>query len=355
MRTRSISSLLLAWYDDHARDLPWRIGPADRRRGIRPDPYQVWLSEIMLQQTTVATVTPYFHTFVAQWPDLPALGGADQTAIMRAWAGLGYYSRARNLIACARIILDAHGGMFPDDPGVLQKLPGIGPYTAAAIAAIAFDKPVAAVDGNVERVAARLFAVTTALPKAKNEIKNLMTAQVPARRPGEFAEALMDLGATVCTPRSPDCGRCPLESRCAARAQGKATHYPIKGPRRRRPVRTGVAYVVMRDDGAVLLRRRPANGLLGGMVEVPGSAWQEPGDTGPPSRPPLTANWRALPVPVEHGFTHFSLSLTVKTATVPRSTAAPEGSWWTPKVEIGSQALPVVMRKVIQSVLDSSR
>ncbi len=357
MRRHAIASRLLAWYEDRGRELPWRIGPAARQRGARPDPYRIWLSEVMLQQTTVAAVVPYFRRFMARWPTVHALAVADPDAVMAAWAGLGYYSRARNLIVCAKIIAADRKGVFPDDPAELKALPGIGPYTSAAIAAIAFDRSVAVVDGNVERVVSRLFAIDTPMPAAKKAIRASLEPLVPERRPGEFAEALMDLGATVCAPRSAQCGCCPLENECAARANGNPTGYPVKAARRARPQRHGIAYVALREDGAVLLRRRPPTGLLGGMAEVPGTPWRA-ADAGTAinsdaARPLLASNWQALPVSIVHGFTHFTLTLSVETATVPASTPAPTGCWWAPVNRIDEEALPTVMRKVIKSVLDS--
>ncbi|HYU11045.1 MAG TPA: A/G-specific adenine glycosylase, partial [Stellaceae bacterium] len=255
---------LLAWYDRHRRDLPWR-SPA----GTRADPYRVWLSEIMLQQTTVVTVAPYFDRFVARWPDIRALAAASLDEVLHEWQGLGYYARARNLHACARAVVARHGGYFPENPAQLRALPGIGDYTAAAIAAIAFDHGSAAVDGNVERVVARLFAVVEPLPAAKPRLKALATALVPARRAGDFAQAMMDLGATLCTPRRPRCVLCPWREACAARAAGIADNLPARLDKPERPWRYGVVFWLSRGDGAVLLRRRPEKGLLGGMIELP--------------------------------------------------------------------------------------
>lgn len=340
---------LLAWYDRHARALPWRIGPAARRQGERPEPYNVWLSEIMLQQTRVKAVLPYYREFTSRWPDVRALAGADEDAVMAAWAGLGYYSRARNLIACARQIRDHFGGRFPGKAGDLAKLPGIGAYTSAAIAAIAFDEPVAVVDGNVERVIARYFAINTPLPAAKVEIRARLAPLVPADRPGEFAEAMMDLGATICTPRRPACSLCPLARGCKAFASQSQEQLPVRPAKKRRPTRYGQAYVAVREDGAVLLRKRPPRGLLGGMAEVPGTVWQElrPGE----DAAPIEGNWKSAALKVEHTFTHFHLVLGIRQARFAMTAAAPEGTWWSPPDALAHEALPSLMKKAIEAVI----
>ncbi|MYZ48577.1 A/G-specific adenine glycosylase [Propylenella binzhouense] len=336
---------LLAWYDRHARPLPWRVGPAARRRGERPDPYRVWLSEIMLQQTTVAAVAPYFHSFLQRWPDVTSLAAAADDAVMAAWAGLGYYSRARNLIAAARKV--AERGAFPSSAAELAELPGIGGYTSAAIAAIAFAEPVPVVDGNVERVMSRIHAVARPLPAAKAEIRDRLAPLVPADRPGEFAEALMDLGATICTPKRPACALCPWQDGCAAFAAGLQESFPVKAPKPARPVRHGLAYVAVRSDGAVLLRRRPPKGLLGGMAEVPGSAWgAEPASA---FEPPLPGSWERVDRSVTHVFTHFELRLTVLRGDCSARAAAPPACWWSPPDALGHEALPSVMRKAISA------
>jgi len=264
---------LLAWYDRHARALAWRLEPWRARRGERPDPYAVWLSEIMLQQTTVKTVAPYYAKFLARWPTVEALAAARRDHVLRAWAGLGYYARARNLHACAKAVVADYGGIFPDDVARLRDLPGIGDYTAAAIAAIAFDRPAVPVDGNVERVVSRLFAIEQELPAAKPLIKELAGSLLPRRRAGDFAQALMDLGATLCTPRRPACARCPWSGSCLAAARGDAETFPRKAPKRQGQLRRGAAFVALRADGRVLLRRRSDKGLLAAMTEVPGSEW----------------------------------------------------------------------------------
>lgn len=340
------AAALLAWYDRHARRLPWRIGPRERRAGVRADPYRVWLSEIMLQQTGVKTVAPYFVRFLAVWPTFADLAAADEADVMRAWAGLGYYSRARNLVACAQAVAALPGGAFPSSAAELRKLPGIGAYTSAAVAAIAFGERVAVVDGNVERVVARLFGICTPLPAAKIEIAARLTPLVPAERPGEFAEALMDLGATICTPTKPACGLCPWREPCIARREGTQALLPVKSAKNARPTRLGTAFVVRRADGAILLRRRPPKGLLGGMSEVPGSDWAE---TAPPATPPLAAAWTAVAIPVAHAFTHFELRLSVLRAAVAAGTDAPDGCFWAPGETLSGEALPNVMRKAIEA------
>lgn len=328
-------STLLAWYDRHRRDLPWRAKP-----GEAVDPYRVWLSEIMLQQTTVATVKSYFETFLHFWPDVQALARADLDDVLAAWAGLGYYARARNLHACARMVADELGGTFPDSSTGLQKLPGIGPYTGGAIAAIAFDQPVAAVDGNVERVLSRFYAIETPLPDSKPIIREKAQALVPQKRAGDFAQALMDLGATICTPRAADCSACPLANGCAGLQRDIVAGLPVKAAKKPRPTRFGKAFVVQRDDGCILLRRRPSTGLLGGMLEVPCSAWIE-------GKTPIGAN------SIEHTFTHFHLVLEVIVATdiddaEPR---AQDTHLWVPLDRLNHQALPTVMKKVLAKAL----
>src|SRR6266487_6677889 len=261
------SADLLAWYDRHRRTLPWRAAP-----GGRGDPYRVWLSEIMLQQTTVRAVAPYFARFTARWPNVRALAAAPLEDVLKLWAGLGYYARARHLHACAKAVVERHGGHFPQSQAALAALPGIGPYTAAAIAAIAFDAPAAAVDGNVERVVARLYAVAAELPAAKAEIRRLTARLVPAERAGDFAQALMDLGATICTPKRPACALCPFNEGCAAQRRGDQESFPRKAPKKAGALRQGAAFVVRRGD-ELLVRTRAEKGLLGGMTEVPTSAW----------------------------------------------------------------------------------
>jgi A/G-specific adenine glycosylase len=338
---------LLAWYDKHARVLPWRV-----RAPGKQDPYRAWLSEIMLQQTTVKAVAPYYARFLERWPDVAALAAAPLDDVLRAWAGLGYYARARNLHACAKAVCERHGGAFPNDLGALRALPGIGDYTAAAVGAIAYDAPAMPVDGNVERVVARLFTVEEELPAAKPTIKSLAASLLPPRRAGDFAQAMMDLGATICTPKKPACGLCPWSDACAARALGEQETYPRKAAKREGLLRRGAAFVVLREDGRVLLRRRPEKGLLGGMLEVPGSAWTHDFDLKhAAASAPLAANWRRLPGTVRHVFTHFPLELTVFFGESARKTKAPAGMRWVPLAELAGEALPNVMRKVLAHAL----
>jgi A/G-specific adenine glycosylase len=350
----SIPDALLAWYDRERRHLPWRAAPHEQ-----PDPYRVWLSEIMLQQTTVKAVKPRYAGFLRRWPDVKALAEADLGDVLAAWAGLGYYARARNLHACARAVVEHHGGRFPADEALLRKLPGIGGYTAAAIAAIAFGKRAMPVDGNIERVVARLFAVTTPLPEAKPEIRTLAEGLAPVSRAGDFAQSMMDLGATICTPRRPACGLCPLRPDCRGLAAGLAEALPYREEKGERPVRRGVAFVAFRSDGAVLLRERPLRGLLGGMLETPSSPWEdkEPNVKAMRDHAPLKADWQKLPGLVEHIFTHFRLELSVYCARVGpdaevKHSAAPERCRWLKLRELPGAALPSLMRKVIDHALN---
>ncbi|WP_146347025.1 A/G-specific adenine glycosylase [Phaeobacter marinintestinus] len=331
---------LLAWYDVHARDLPWRISPSDGASGVVPDPYRVWMSEIMLQQTTVAAVRAYFHRFTTLWPTVADLAGAEDGAVMGEWAGLGYYARARNLLKCARVVAFEHDGRFPDDHDALLKLPGIGPYTAAAISAIAFGRPEVVMDGNVERVMARLFDIHTPLPAAKPELKDHAASMTPQHRPGDYAQAVMDLGATICSPKSPACGICPLRSPCKARAMGTASELPKKTPKKPKPIRRGIVYLARRADGALLLERRPDKGLLGGMLGWPGSDWTD----APDPAPPFDADWQTLSGEVRHTFTHFHLILTVETAPLPE-TLTPDSGQILPRDAFRPSDLPTVMRK----------
>lgn len=337
---------LLAWYDRHRRTLPWRAAA-----GERTPPYRVWLSEIMLQQTTVATVGEYFRRFTERWPTVEALAAAPLDEVLSAWAGLGYYARARNLHACARAVVERHGGRFPEDEAGLRALPGIGPYTAAAIQAIAFDIPASAVDGNVERVIARLHALETPLPDAKPEVAVRAAKLVPQHRAGDYAQAMMDLGAAVCVPRNPRCVICPLMAGCKARKQGLAEELPRRAPKAEKPTRRGLAFVLARKDGAILLRRRPEKGLLGGMDEVPSSAWREGRfvEATALGEAPVPARWQVMDGLVRHTFTHFHLELVVAraTATTARLGEQVPGAVWCPLDRLTERALPTVMRKVI--------
>ncbi|MFN3259853.1 MAG: A/G-specific adenine glycosylase [Pikeienuella sp.] len=336
---------LLAWYDANARVLPWRAPPG----APPPDPYRVWLSEIMLQQTVAATVKPYFRRFTELWPDVRALAAAAREDVLREWAGLGYYARARNLHACAKAVAEAHGGRFPDTVEGLRALPGIGAYTAGAIAAIAFGRPVAAVDGNVERVVSRLRAIEAPLPAAKAEIARAAQAMVPEARPGDFAQAMMDLGATICAPRAPRCLLCPLSGLCEGSARGLAASLPRKAPKAAKPERRGVVFAHFREgDGALLVVTRPEKGLLGGMIGLPGPEWS----ADPPDEATLAASapapgpWRRAEASARHVFTHFSLTLDVLWAAGPAAPAArylPAGE--------ALAAAPTAMRKAIRIAL----
>ncbi len=341
-----MASALLGWYDRHARVLPWRSPP-----GTFADPYHVWLSEIMLQQTTVQAVKPYFEKFTAAWPSVADLAAAELDDVLKAWAGLGYYARARNLHKCARAVAGDHGGRFPDTADRLVALPGIGPYTAAAIASIAFGRREAAVDGNVERVVSRVFAIETPLPEAKPEISAIAMTLVPGTRPGDFAQAMMDLGATICAPRKANCLICPWSDMCSGRLRGLQDVLPYKRPKKPKPTRYGVAFWVEREDGAVLLRRRPEKGLLGGMTEVPSTEWTEGGMPGDPSQAaPLRALWSRRPGVVRHTFTHFHLELEVWAADAP-ATADPADGSWVARRDLSGEALPSIMKKVVAHAL----
>jgi len=344
----SVADALLAHYRLHARTLPWRSPPG----APPPDPYRVWLSEIMLQQTTVAAVIPYYARFLARWPTVEALAAAPDADLMAAWAGLGYYARARNLLACARHVAGELGGCFPSDEQGLRALPGIGAYTAAAIAAIAFGRRAVVVDGNVERVVSRLFAVETAMPAAKPELRALADRITPDEHAGDFAQAMMDLGATICTPTRPACLTCPLSAHCTARAGGEPERYPVKAPKKAKPTRLGTAWWI-EADGAVWLVRRPDKGLLGGMLGVPTSEWTE---AGPQAALPLPGRWTLLNMPVRHVFTHFSLELSVARLRIDNADPAAlakalgHGQWW-PRKTIDDAGLPTVFARVARAVM----
>jgi len=338
-----IRSRLLRWYDTHARTLAWRVGPG--QGAVRADPYRVWLSEVMLQQTTVPHATPYFLRFTQAWPRVEDLAAAADGDVMAAWAGLGYYARARNLLACARAVASQHGGVFPDTEEALLQLPGVGAYTAAAVAAIAFDRAANVVDGNVERVISRLYALKDPLPEAKPLLKALAAGLVRADRPGDWAQALMDLGATVCRPKQPLCLICPLAEVCTAKAEGEPQTYPRKLKKLARPKRYGVAFIIRRGNQIALVRR-PDKGLLGGMLAPPSTDWRSAPWTDAEVTPPIAADWANFGQ-IEHVFTHFSLSLTVWVA---------EGdlpdAFWTPSWDLGS--LPGVFLKAARAGLGLS-
>ncbi len=350
MSDGAMAPALLAHYRAHARRLPWRSPPDTPP----PTPYRVWLSEIMLQQTTVAAVIPYYERFLARWPTVEALAGADDAALMAAWAGLGYYARARNLLACARHVAEELGGRFPDDEADLRALPGIGAYTAAAIAAIAFGRRAVVVDGNVERVVSRLFAVETALPAARPELRALADRITPQDHAGDFAQAMMDLGATICTPTRPACLTCPLRKGCAAQATDDPGRFPIKAPKKVRPGRSGAAWWV-EWDGAVWLVTRPERGLLGGMLGVPTGDWTEQ-ESALPAPPPLPGDWQAVAGTVRHVFTHFALELRIARLQLVHPPAVESlvsafgaGQWW-PLDRLDEAGLPTLFAHVVRAV-----
>jgi len=338
---------LLAWYDEHRRALPWRA-----RAGERTDPYRVWLSEIMLQQTTVAAVASYYREFLRRWPTVEALAATPLDDVLGAWAGLGYYARARNLHRAAKVVANELDGNFPHTAHELSELPGIGPYTAGAIAAIAFDAHEAAVDANAERVLARYFAIEEPLPAAKPKLRAAGQSLVPAKRAGDFAQALMDLGALVCTPKKPACANCPWTDDCAGFARGIQEIFPRKGERKARPLKRGAAFVARDSSGAVLLVKRPENGLLGGMLQPPLGPWNEsfPSAKVALSQAPFDAPWIKRAGIVRHGFTHFELEIEVYAAEVSKRPKA-EGKWIS-ESDLSSAALPTVMRKIVAHALD---
>ena len=349
MSEHASAGSLLAWYDRHARDLPWRVPPGS---GKVPDPYRVWLSEIMLQQTGVVVVRDYFRRFTTLWPDIHALAAAPSEQVLAEWAGLGYYARARNLVKCARIVAGDLSGRFPENTNELLKLPGIGPYTAAAVAAIAFDRPEVVVDGNVERVMARLFAESTPLPAAKPLLRERAAALTPRARPGDYAQAVMDLGATICTPKSPKCGSCPWVRACLAHEKGIQEQLPARVRPTRKPTRFGTIWIARREDGAWLVERRPESGLLGGMLGWPGTDWAE---TEPHGTPPIDAGWQQSPVRIRHTFTHFHLELSLFHARLPLD-ARPDRGFFIAAPDFRPTDLPSVMRKshkVARAAIDS--
>ena len=341
MSIHAEADILLDWYDRHARILPWRVPPGSR---ARPEPYRIWLSEIMLQQTGVAVVRDYFTRFLDLWPDIHALAAAPEEVVLAEWAGLGYYARARNLVKCARVVSEDLGGVFPDSYQGLIALPGIGPYTAAAIAAIAFDQPECVVDGNVERVMARLFAITEPVPAAKPALRAHAARLTPRRRPGDYAQAVMDLGATVCTPKSPRCGACPLAEFCKARARNIHENLPKRTRKAAKPVRYGRVWIARRADGAWLVERRPDKGLLGGMLGWPGADWSDSEH----GTPPLDTAWRDSGMEIRHTFTHFHLHLTVYVALLPLN-SAPDHGFFIAASDFRPTDLPSVMRKAFRA------
>lgn len=348
--TEHIRRALLDWYDVRRRDLPWRTGP-----GEASDPYKVWLSEIMLQQTTVATVGSYFGEFMARWPDVTALAKADLDDVLVAWQGLGYYARARNLHKCARVVADAHGGRFPNTVDGLLELPGIGPYTARAIAAIAFNRAAMPVDGNIERVTARLFNIETPLPQGKADIAAKAETFTSDHRPGDFAQAMMDLGATVCTPKSPKCLLCPLADFCEARKKGSPERLPARVPKKARPERCCVMFWLENGDGGVLLRKRPESGLLGGMTELPSTPWREgawPDADEIVAHQPVDMDWAPVDGEAVHVFTHFRLTIRLLKGTA-RAGANTDGFWVRPE-DFPAHALPTVIKKAVGLVRDGS-
>lgn len=339
----AIAPALIAWYEAHARDLPWRVGPKARGKGARPDPYAVWLSEIMLQQTTVATVAPRYAEFLKLWPSVANMAAAPLDDILGQWAGLGYYARARNLHKCANVVADEHGGEFPDTEEALRKLPGIGDYTAAAVAAIAFDRRAVVVDGNVERVVSRLFAIETPLPAAKPEIKEKADAIWPEKRSGDFAQGLMDLGATICRPKAPMCLLCPLATHCDAHQSGRAEAFPKKAPKKAKPFRKGAAFALVNGKGEMLFERRPEKGLLGGMLGLPGTPWAEEMPDDVFLHAPAKAKWTCVGA-ATHTFTHFHLTLDVYTARAPKGFRCKSDQQW---IAPGKARLPTVMKKAL--------
>jgi A/G-specific adenine glycosylase len=342
---------LLVWYDRHHRELPWRVSPKMRAKGKVADPYHIWLSEVMLQQTTVQAVKAYFEKFLGLWPTVADLAAAETEDVMKAWAGLGYYARARNLKKCAEAVVASHGGVFPRTVEGLRDLPGIGDYTSAAVAAIAFDQRALVMDGNVERVVSRLFAVDEALPGAKPVLKAHLDTLTPRERPGDFAQAMMDLGATICTPKRPACSLCPWREHCHALLTDDPERFPLKAAKKEKPVRVGAAFVAIDEEARVLLRKRIESGLLGGMTEVPTTGWtaSRDGETGVAAAP-FAAEWQPAGV-IVHVFTHFELRLSVYRAEVLSKNAADGDGWWEPIINLDGEALPTVMKKAIAAAI----
>lgn len=337
----SLSALLLPWYDQHKRPLLWRQSTL---------PYPVWLAEIMLQQTTVVTATPYYARFLDKWPTIESLAAASEDEVLSAWAGLGYYTRARNLHKCAKVVCADYNGQFPDTEAGLMGLPGIGPYTAAAVAAIAFDRRANVVDGNVERVMARLHTLAEPMPQSKPALKALAAQHLPEKRCGDYAQALMDLGATICTPRSPACGACPVATLCKAVKEGTPERYPVRSAKKARPERSTTAYALFDAEGRICLKKRPETGLFANMMEIPSTDWQNGDKT-----PPFTAaiDWHDAPEQIKHVFTHFTLFAAVKVGYLAPRAHKPDGIWVSPK-EAHDMALPSLMKKILAVALRHS-
>lgn len=348
LKSSKISAAILRWYDHNARTLPWRTPPGEIANGKKPDPYRVWLSEIMLQQTTVATVAPRYQEFLRRWPTVMKMAAAPVEDILGQWAGLGYYARARNLHKCAVVVANEHGGKFPNLEEELKALPGIGDYTAAAIAAIAFDRRAIVVDGNIERIVSRLFEIETPLPAAKIEIKENADEIWPVKRSGDFAQGLMDLGATICRPKAPLCLLCPISKHCRAFASGKAERLPVKAPKKQKPTRRGLVYAMRNSKGELLFERRPDRGLLGGMLGLPGPDWHEASETLPHVELPASAAWEKAGE-ARHTFTHFHLVLDVYCAPSPKGYRRKDNQQW---IDPDKAQLPTVMRKAVEVALN---
>ncbi len=351
LNSNNITEKLLSWYDNHARVLPWRDQPIDNKQ-VLSNPYRVWLSEIMLQQTTVVTVKPYFENFMVRWPTLRDLASAPDEEVLVAWAGLGYYRRARNLIKCAKYLVEDHDASFPDNYSDLLKLPGIGPYTASAIASIAFAEPVAVVDGNIERVITRIAKISEPLPGAKATVKNVLQPIVSKSRPGDMAQAMMDLGATVCTPKNPACSLCPIMNDCLAFADQTQEDYPVKAEKKKKPVRVGAAYVMLNEKNQIWLEKRPATGLPADMTQVPTTDWSASTDgVNSIAGAPISANWKNAGV-VRLTFTHFHLDLQVFAAPFTGKSTKLKNGWWAGVDQLHKEALPKLMMKAINKSLN---
>ena len=336
-----IATTVLKWYECHARDLPWRIPPIQSRAGVRPNPYHVWLSEVMLQQTTVKAVKPYYEMFKIKWPSITKLALAKDEEIMGAWAGLGYYSRARNLMNCARVIVRDYNSIFPQEEKLLLQLPGIGPYTAAAIQAIAFNKRANVIDGNIDRIITRLFAIYTPIRLSKNRIKLHAASVLPKSRFGDYAQALMDLGSQICTPKNPKCIMCPIKSKCCSYKQGVTNMIPYPIKKKPKLIRYGYVFIILTKNNKILLERRPNSGILGGMLSFPSTNWAESSE--PKLCPPFQADWNILDQTVYHTFSHFHLELKIARSLVNKP---PSGYLESSLNRSSRKSLPILMRKV---------